>query len=796
MFGHLRCSRWGAVRLHGVVLGLVVLVSAGFAADAAEHAANGSLVRNLSLAECIMLAVQNNRDLAAGRLDRLAQRLFLADVEDRFRPAPAVNLSLNRDSTASPIGRETVSRLGVSPEVTLRVRSGGRIRLSASSSVTNQDDASQAVTLEFTQPLLKGAGTAVGTADLVTARRAERIGFLAFKSALIEVVTRTIQAYRSVVRSMRAVEIAERSLQRARDLLAVNRILIETGRMAAQDIIQSEANVAERELSLTEALGALDNARLALIDILDVDSRTRIEARDTPRVDPVRHEVDQVVESALQNRSGYQQALLILENARTLLVVADNGRKWELNLTAAATLGHRARTFSEAYGRFDEDDLVGLSLNVPLGVSQAAARRDHERAMIALRQSEIRLAELRQAIDVQVRGAVRDVEVHFRRVELARQARELAERKLEVEHIKLNAGLSSNFRLVCFEDDLVRSQNNEVNAIYAYLNALTDLDRTQGTTLDTWGHRTGPGGGWERGAMTADASPPVMSDQGACGLPGREVHVREMLRLTGVRKTYEVGPATVEVLRGVDFEVSQGDLVSVMGASGSGKSTLMNIIGLLDSPSSGTYELGGLEVSTLPDDRRSQLRNASIGFVFQSFNLLPRVTALENVRLPLVYRGIGGAEMNRRAAAALGRVGIADRAGHRPGELSGGQQQRVAIARALVGEPDIVLADEPTGALDAATGNDILESVSRAWSRYPDRMDAGTDDPRVGHSGTDVPMMMTNHFPMMAADSAAKANLPQPPYHCPLGACRQRTLGIADSKRESISSLAPSTRAR
>ena len=182
-----------------------------------------------------------------------------------------------------------------------------------------------------------------------------------------------------------------------------------------------------------------------------------------------------------------------------------------------------------------------------------------------------------------------------------------------------------------------------------------------------------------------------------------------MLRLRDIRKTYRVGPAVVEVLRGVDLEVDRGDFVSIMGASGSGKSTLMNIIGLLDEPSSGSYSLDGLEVSSMTDNRRSAIRNASIGFVFQSFHLLPRLTALENVRLPLMYRGAGNAEMNRRARASLERVGMADRADHRPNELSGGQQQRVAIARALVGGPAIVLADEPTGALDPTTGNDIME---------------------------------------------------------------------------------------
>ena len=182
-----------------------------------------------------------------------------------------------------------------------------------------------------------------------------------------------------------------------------------------------------------------------------------------------------------------------------------------------------------------------------------------------------------------------------------------------------------------------------------------------------------------------------------------------MLRLKDIRKTYLVGPAPVEVLRSVDLEVNHGDFVSIMGASGSGKSTLMHIIGLLDSPTSGSYSLDGREVSGMTDDRRAAIRNASIGFVFQSFHLLPRLTAVENVRLPLTYRGTGRAEMDRRARSALDRVGMGERTHHKPDELSGGQQQRVAIARALVAEPSLVLADEPTGALDPDTGNDIMD---------------------------------------------------------------------------------------
>lgn len=179
--------------------------------------------------------------------------------------------------------------------------------------------------------------------------------------------------------------------------------------------------------------------------------------------------------------------------------------------------------------------------------------------------------------------------------------------------------------------------------------------------------------------------------------------------LEGVRRSYETGPLTVDVLQGVDLEVAEGGFVAIMGPSGSGKSTLMHIIGLLDRPSTGRYVLRGREVESMPDDALAALRNRHIGFVFQSFHLLPRLNAWQNVALPLVYRGLGRSEARRQCEAVLGRVGLGDRMSHLPHELSGGQRQRVAIARALVGEPSIVLADEPTGALDVDSGNEVME---------------------------------------------------------------------------------------
>ena len=185
--------------------------------------------------------------------------------------------------------------------------------------------------------------------------------------------------------------------------------------------------------------------------------------------------------------------------------------------------------------------------------------------------------------------------------------------------------------------------------------------------------------------------------------------VYNAIEMRNITKSYEMGTQVVHALRGVDLDIRDGEYVAIMGPSGSGKSTLMNMIGVLDTPNSGTYILGGEDVSKLTSDQRASIRNRRIGFVFQQFNLLPRTTALKQVSLPLMYSGVGRGERMRRASEALDSVGLGDRMDHKPDELSGGQQQRVAIARALITRPDIILADEPTGALDSQTGAEIMD---------------------------------------------------------------------------------------
>ena len=436
---------------------------------------------NLTLAEAVHMALRNNRTLLSARLDRVAQRFSLRVAENRFRPHVTVGPYVES-------GRHVSGDMGLmSSAVTLRVPTGGAFAVKLDGGASTGDGALEprwSSTLTFTQPLLRGAGAEIDTAPVRTARVEERRAVLALRQAITGVVSNTIGRYRDYMREERRAAIRAGSLERARDLLAVSELLVGTGRMAARDIVQTRADIAGRELSLVAARNMLDAARLALADILDVDSGAAIGLADTlaeagdPAPAPA--DLERAMETALLHRPDYLRAVLDVRNAETRLAVAEDALRWDLSATLSTGFAQRGGTGEEDYG-------IRLDLAVPLGPAAVdPARRDHVAASIALRKARNDLADLRQRIDIEVRNAVREVELSRRQVALARTARELVEEKVAIEKEKLRLGLSSNFRLVAFEEDLVAAETSELDERIAWLNALTALDRTLGLTLERW----------------------------------------------------------------------------------------------------------------------------------------------------------------------------------------------------------------------------------------------------------------------------------------------------------------------
>jgi putative ABC transport system ATP-binding protein len=237
-------------------------------------------------------------------------------------------------------------------------------------------------------------------------------------------------------------------------------------------------------------------------------------------------------------------------------------------------------------------------------------------------------------------------------------------------------------------------------------------------------------------------------------VPVSAVAVHPLIRMQGVTKTYDAGELAVQALRGIDLEIEKGQMVAIIGPSGSGKSTLMHILGCLDAPSDGTYRLEGRDVSELSGFQLAAIRNQKVGFVFQTFNLLPKASLLRNVELPLLYAGVASSERKELALQALDRVGLRDRAKHRPSELSGGQRQRAAIARAIVNQPSLVLADEPTGNLDTKTGLEILEIFDRMHARG-ETIVVVTHDPRIAERCERVVSIVDGRIEMDSRDASS-----------------------------------------
>lgn len=428
-------------------------------------------VLELTLGEAIRLALRNNRSLHRARLQRATDRFSLDVAGDRYRPKANVAVSTSADNR-----RPGTVEISAGPS--LRIPGGGEVRLMYSEPLARGSEDVGTWTLGLSQPLLKGFGSGIDAAPLHIARLREQMSLLSFRDAIADVVALVIDAYRGVLRAKRSTAISRDSLARARAQLEINRSLIRAGRMAAREIVQSEAEIAKRELALVDSDNSLNSANAALLSVLDIDGAPRIVVAGKPLTveEAVRADLEKSINTAFANRTDYKSASIAREIASIEFRLAASDTLWDLTLTAQVSRGGDD-------GR-DRDYGVALGLTIPFGdrlpeLKVVSARN-------AVRDADIALLEFRQSIRIEVGQAAHEVEVGLRRIELAHTIRELAEERLEVERSKLVQGLASAYRLTLVEGDLVSAQNSELDAIISYLDAVASLDRTLGTTLRTW----------------------------------------------------------------------------------------------------------------------------------------------------------------------------------------------------------------------------------------------------------------------------------------------------------------------
>ena len=471
-----------------VRLGAIALVFSTAICIAVES--NDQATRNpqmdLTLQEAIVIALRNSHSLIQARLRRSVERYALKLAESEFQPRFVTEAyAQNHES----VGIETENS-GLDTSIRLRIPTGGEFALvsrvirEGNDGSLNGSDSDGSLELVFSQPLLRGGGFAVARSTVRTARNLEEMNILSFKSEIMSLTSLVIRTYRNYVQSRTREEIAIRSLERARELLEINQLLVATGRMAEQDVVQTQADIARRELDLLASQGRLEASRLALIDVLDIETDVqfgemdRLELLDleSELLDPAKVRV-----LAFQQRPDYLQTQLRIKNAENRHLVARNNRLWDLSLT----LG---RSFQGEIDQLtDTSQRVSLDLEIPVGRAAAGpAELQRRQALADLEIARSELNELRQQIVIAVENAVRSVKLAYQGAQLAGRARELANQKAEVEREKLSLGVTSNFQLVTFENDLVLAEISELNAIADYLNAITELDRVLGGTLDRW----------------------------------------------------------------------------------------------------------------------------------------------------------------------------------------------------------------------------------------------------------------------------------------------------------------------
>ncbi|GAB1539546.1 TolC family protein [Scytonema sp. NUACC21] len=421
----------------------------------------------LKLSDVVVLALQNNRSIKNAYLERIAQKQDLAVEENKFTPTFTPSVSMSMAQSGSDGTTTTTNEVGL--EAKMKIPTGGEVSVGWTANALTPK-------ISFNQPLLRGAGINVNRASIQTARLTEKSNVLDLKSTLINTITDAILAYRNLLRSQERVKIEQLSLKSAQELLEINRALIEAGRLAPVDIIQSQTAIANRQVSLVTAWNNLESTKLALLQILDIDRNTNILAAEIPKASPVTLDTNKLRQLAFENQPEYLQAQINLDKTKLDLLQAKNNRRWDLGLNIS---------YDNTGDNATSDVRAGLTFGKTLG--DLTPEQRFQRSRVNQLQAENNLKDRRESLEIQVMDGIRDVNLSFKQVELARLARQSSERQLEIEREKQRLGRGSGvFEIVSLENSLVEARNAELNATIEYLNALTNLDKTVGTALTTW----------------------------------------------------------------------------------------------------------------------------------------------------------------------------------------------------------------------------------------------------------------------------------------------------------------------
>jgi outer membrane protein TolC len=435
----------------------------------------------IGLADAVAIGLRDNRTIKSAYLERVAQKYDLKVAEQRFRP----RLDIVADVFHERIVGQTAVRSTITPAVSWLAPTGAQIGFvwDRRDRLDDPSSTSEIASLFVNQPLLRGGGIGVNMAPVRVARLQEEINQLALKTTVSDTVSGIVFAYRTLQGAQEQVRLGELALERTRDLLDVNRALIDAGRLAAADIVQTEAGLAAQQVTLIQAQQQRASAQLALLQLLAVEPRTNIVAGDRIAAEHVPIDVDRAISLGLVGRMDILAQRKALEQSRQGLMVAKNSRLWDVSLVGTVT---RQRGSDPIIGRLDPrvDRTIGIQLAVPIGDS--AAEQGEIRATTDLRTAELRYADLSQAVEAQVRDAVQSVEASWLQLEASRRAKQLAQRALDLQREKFQAGRSSNFEVLSFQADLRAADLQELTASLSYLNALTLLDQQIGSTLHTW----------------------------------------------------------------------------------------------------------------------------------------------------------------------------------------------------------------------------------------------------------------------------------------------------------------------